>query len=238
MSSALNPDGADTGGLHLETISTYPEDYRAAHLILTRGLWRSGPVRRLLILSHYLKLLAWSAAAGVAVTAYYIAEGLSRGVRFGATARWLAGMLPEFLVIILVIPALFVAARCAFLAWHQRRVRRQREAAVAGGYAMTLAWNGERFGIVIDGRLHAEPIADLLAWQETDTHLFVVMREAEVLFPIRLADIDPAALLPLRQALAAAELPDLWTYAERDLLRRLTAQPAPGPELFQAPPEA
>ncbi|HYI47919.1 MAG TPA: hypothetical protein VEX35_05580 [Allosphingosinicella sp.] len=210
--------------LHLESVPAGPDDYGAAYRLMTRGLWRSRPVRRQLFGRDFLVLLGWSAAAGLLVPVYYVADGMAAGASLGRMLRWLSGLVPAFVIIVVAIPALLVVAKCAVASWSLRRHRRKREAAI-GAHVLALAWNSERFGVVLDGKLHAWPIADLLAWDETQEHLFVVAPESETLFPIRLAGVDHADLSPLRRALAEAQVPGLWAYAERDLLRRMTAPP-------------
>lgn len=205
------------GKLHLETVMVGRRDYGAAYRLMFREALRSPFMRRRVFRRAFLVGFFSVLAGCAAPNLFWIVQALLRGrsawPQLNSAVHWL----PVYFGAALAFALLYLGWRIAHLAWLLRGVRRATERSVNEPQELQLAWNEARFGLIVGERLHAWPIRDLQAGDSNATHLFAVIPSSGNLIPIPRSRIDAAAADRLRQAMAAAQVTNLWSYLERDM---------------------
>lgn len=214
--------------LHVETVVVGRADYGLAYRLMFREALRSDFIRRRVFRNAFLTGFL-SVLAGCSVfIGYEAVRALSRGRSAWPELEHHAWWLPAYLAAAIAFALILVAWRIGGLARMLGRVRRLAEQSIGDRHELNLAWNDQRFGVIVEGRLHAWDIRDLQSGDGCATHLFAVIPGGGNLIPIPLAQVDAAAADRLRRGMAESGVPELWTRLEREMLPTVKDLRAPG----------
>jgi hypothetical protein len=214
--------------LHVETVVVGRADYGRAYRLMFREALRSDFIRRRVFRNAFLTGFL-SVLAGCSVfIGYECVRALLRGRSAWPQLEHHAWWLPAYLAAAIAFALILIAWRIGALARMLRRVRRLAEREIGDRHELSLAWNDQRFGVIVEGRLHVWDIRDLQSGDGCATHLFAVIPDGGNLIPIPLAQVDAAAADRLRRGMAESGVPALWTRLEREMLLTAKELQAPG----------